>query len=304
MYKLIAKYYNNLISFFAKLFISFWAVYYLWYHHYFNYFLKEVKLNSTVKLVFILIGFSLVNWFFEVKKWKFLASQLQNISFVEAVKQSLISFSISLLTPNRFGEYGVKVLFYPKELYKKVLMLNLIGNLSQLLVSILMGIIGCMVWFFSDHQILLNKISIFTSNYLFFIFLFILLAALYFKFIYGRNLVINKLHVWSKSFLYAGLKYAVFSTQFLILILFFYPQVNMSFLYSGIFIVYFISALVPMLAFLDWAVKSSVAIWVLAQIGLPESIVFTTVVLMWLTNFLLPFLIGLSMMWFYKNKGR
>ena len=106
MYKLIAKYYNNLISFFAKLFISFWAVYYLWHHHYFNYFLKEVKLNPTVKLVFILIGFSLVNWFFEVKKWKFLASQLQSISFVEAVKQSLISFSISLLTPNRWRIRG------------------------------------------------------------------------------------------------------------------------------------------------------------------------------------------------------
>jgi hypothetical protein len=98
-----------------------------------------------------MIIFSSVNWFLEIKKWQLLISKIRQIDFHEALKQSLSSFAVSMITPNRLGEYGFKILFFEKKAFKKVIVLQSIQSFSQLFATVFFGFFGCL--YFAYHEI-------------------------------------------------------------------------------------------------------------------------------------------------------
>ncbi|WP_375242595.1 hypothetical protein [Lacinutrix sp.] len=77
-----------------------------------------------------------------------------------ALQQSLGSLTASLFTPNRIGEYGAKAIYFKKQFRKRILLLNLIGNLLQMTVTVVFGIIGFSL-FVSQYpiEININRIS-------------------------------------------------------------------------------------------------------------------------------------------------
>jgi len=79
----------------------------------------ENTLFTNKKSMLYLLLFSIINWFFEIIKWKTLVFSIKNISFQEALKQSLGSLTASLFTPNRIGEYGAKAFYFYKTKRKK-----------------------------------------------------------------------------------------------------------------------------------------------------------------------------------------
>ena len=78
----------------------------------------------SAQSMLVLVGFSTVNWLLEIFKWQNLVSYFKEITFFEAAKQSLGSLTASIFTPNRIGEYGAKMLYYPKEKRKKIIFIN------------------------------------------------------------------------------------------------------------------------------------------------------------------------------------
>lgn len=50
--------------------------------------------------------------------------------------------SITMLTPNRIGEYGGRILFVDEDKRLRAISLNVLGSISQLVVTIVMGTIG------------------------------------------------------------------------------------------------------------------------------------------------------------------
>lgn len=111
---------------------------------------KKVDWNSistylSFQSILILILFSATNWILEIFKWQNLVSFFKKISFLESTKQSLGSLTASIFTPNRIGEYGAKMLYYPKENAKKIVFLNFISNSSQMAVTCFFGILGLII---------------------------------------------------------------------------------------------------------------------------------------------------------------
>lgn len=113
-------------------------------------FLSILVKNDTFlfKNVLFLLIFTFFNWFLEILKWQNLVSFYQKITFKSALIQSLSSLTASLITPNRIGEYGAKALYFKKSIRKNIVTMNLVGNLSQLAVTIVFGIVGCSYLFF------------------------------------------------------------------------------------------------------------------------------------------------------------
>lgn len=122
-------------------------------------FLNENNVFSTKNIVFLLF-LSSFNWFLEILKWQNLASFAKKTTFVMALQQSLGSLTASLFTPNRIGEYGAKAIYFKKQFRKRILLLNLIGNLLQMTVTVVFGIIGFSL-FVSQYpiEININRIS-------------------------------------------------------------------------------------------------------------------------------------------------
>jgi hypothetical protein len=299
---------SKFLSTFVKIAISLWAVYYLMQHFEKQHISIEIVCRLSLLQILILFLLSLVNWSVEIRKWQYLASNVKQIDFFEASRQSLISFALSLLTPNRVGELGIKTLFFDKRDAKKIFSLSLIGTTTQMLNSLLFGFVALLILLIFDPNILADfaskiNIHLSTSQQI----LTGLVILLFIGFIIfvikqrKKKLLLNSLSIWIKTFGFSFIRYLVFSFQFLLIYSIFSSESNLFLVYIAIALTYLVATIIPMLAFMDWAVKGSVALSVFGFLHLQSDIAVVSVALMWLLNFLLPFVVGIYLLWQWKK---
>lgn len=254
----------------------------------------------SLKNVFFLLFLTVFNWFFEILKWKSLVSYVSNISFIRALEQSLGGLTASLFTPNRIGEYGAKVIYFQTGLRKKIMLLTLLGNMAQMTVTTILGIIGFLIFYLEYSP----NISI----YRIFLFLGILLVIVI---ISGRYILNNKVQIkgfplsriidflreiksdlWLKIFSFSFLKYLCFSTQFYVLLLFFKIDISYLDAMSIITSMYLIASIIPVVFIFDVIVKGSVAVYLFSFAGVDELSVLCITTFMWILNFVIPSIFG------------
>ena len=247
------------------------------------------------QLAFIIVFLlTICNWTLELFKWEVLVSAVQKITFSEALKQSLASLTASLLTPNRIGEYGVKALYYRNSERKKIMALNLLGNSSQMVVTVVFGLIGILFLaeYFLELRWVLTAFILFSLSILVFYPFF--KSTSFFPFFkkiisfYGD--VGNGKHI--KIFFLSTLRYLVFSHQFYFLLVIFGLELDYFLTMHLIFSMYFLSSIIPGFVAFDFLIKGSVALTLFSFFGVNESIVLAVTTLMWLLNFALPSIFG------------
>ncbi len=84
----------------------------------------------------------LVNWSIEALKWKISVKEIQHVSFFRAFKAVLSGVSFAVSTPNRIGEYLGRVLYMNEGNRLKTISITIVGGISQLIITLLMGCIG------------------------------------------------------------------------------------------------------------------------------------------------------------------
>ncbi len=94
---------------------------------------------------FLLAGAILLmplNLMAEVSKWKFLAGSAQPIRWTEAWKSYMAGLSLSLLTPNRVGEYPGRILYLKRKNTPRLLSVSILGIFAQLIAIMIFGFAG------------------------------------------------------------------------------------------------------------------------------------------------------------------
>lgn len=255
-------------------------------------FLTDFDLFS-VKNLFILAFLSCFNWFLEIYKWRILTREIRKISWLEATEQCLSALSFSLLTPNRLGEYGAKTYFFPREHWKKIVVLNGIGNGYQLLSTLVFGCLGIGIFW--------NQLySIISQSTRYSLLVLALLPLVLFSVGWCRKQLGKLLRsckgvgaeAHTKVLVLSMLRYLVFSHQFACIVWLFAPSLSYPETLGAITLVYLISSIVPMLSLFDVVLKGSVALFVFSWLNLTDVYMVSTVLLMWVLNFAFPALTG------------
>ncbi|MEZ4793335.1 MAG: lysylphosphatidylglycerol synthase domain-containing protein [Gelidibacter sp.] len=254
----------------------------------------------SVKNGLILMLLTIFNWFFEILKWKQLVAFIQNISLKNAMEQSLGALTASLLTPNRIGEYGAKAMFYKKDLRKKIMLLNLIGNMVQMTTTVILGIVG-LVFLSKNHTLQFDFQKILWLG-LFGIFL---LSFIYFSLKKNRFEVKGFSLKKIMHFVYyvpSGIKiqvsvfsvvrYMIFSFQFYYLLQIFGVPIDYFHAMTVITSMYLLSSIIPSLFIFDVVIKGSVAVYLFSLVGVNDLTILCIVTLMWLLNFVIPSIFG------------
>ena len=254
----------------------------------------------TLKNVFFVLFLTVFNWFFEILKWKKLVSTIKKVSFFEATKQSLSALTASLFTPNRIGEYGAKAIYYTKRFRKRILLLNLMGNVSQMGVTLILGIIG-LYYFVSTYNIEISfyRISRFS------ILLLVVMGFAAFGVSQNKYKVkgfsVERIMQFIKEiphqkkiliFIYSIIRYAIFSYQFYFLLTLLGVELSYLDAMIGITSMYVLSSIIPTIFIFDVVVKGSIAVYVFGYLGINELTVLCVVTLMWILNFVLPSVFG------------
>lgn len=87
----------------------------------------------------------LANWIIEAVKWKLAVQKIQEVGFLTAFKAVLSGVSFSVTTPNRVGEYLGRILYMNEGNRLKAISLTITGSVSQLIVTLLMGLAGMII---------------------------------------------------------------------------------------------------------------------------------------------------------------
>jgi len=304
MYNISQKYFSRLV-FFAKILIIAGAYYIISEKildngHINTHLLREQF--STFEFlaypfILLLTLLSLANWILEILKWQSLVQFVKPISFSKATSQSLSSLTASLMTPNRIGEYGAKAIYYAKSERAKIMLLNFLGNFTQMGVTVFFGGFGLL--FLWDY---LPSFSFPSSTLIWYGIALILLVT-------GTVLLKKKWEGWYytlknkflkipykihlRTGIYSIARYLVFSHQFYFFLLFFSVDIEYSTAMPIIFSMYIISSIIPGFVIFDWLVKGSVAIYLFGLFGVNEIIVLSITSLMWILNFAIPSIAGM-----------
>lgn len=273
----------------------------------FSDFYQKIAKNHlfSLKNSFLLLLFTFFNWFLEILKWQTLVNFITPISLQSAAKQSLASLTASLITPNRIGEYGAKAIYFDKNDRKKILNLNLIGNLYQLFATLFFGFFG-LLYFVATKKINL-KIN---SNYYSIILTLIIMIVIFivWKKIISKKKIFKNYHVkinrkqHFKIGVLSFLRYLFFSHQFYFLLLIFKVDVSYITAISAISSIYLISSLIPMLSLFDVVLKGTVALFIFNNFNVNSLTILTITTLMWCLNFVLPAIVGSYFVLTFKPK--
>ena len=249
-------------------------------------------LNPVMLIFIILLSFG--NWTFEILKWKIVIQTFEKISFKKAAYETLVAYTYGLITPFNSGNYFKKILFYSKKHSKKIVFLNLSKGIYQMMTTIIFGSWG--VYYLMDNidarafnQQTFLIITSFIGLVVFVVFRKKIIA-------YIKNIPV-KVHI--QLFLFSVIKFLFFS--FLLMILLYQSNINSLTLYAGICAIYLLSSLLPILNILDFAIKGSMALFILVPLGYSEANILIAYFILWICNHAAPAITG-SFLQFYHLK--
>lgn len=274
-------------------------------------FTSQINSSNSILTIISFFILAVANWFFEVLKWKTMVSETQNISFLTSLKQSLSSLTVSLATPNRIGEYGAKAYYFKKEFRKQILLRNFFHNSFQMGVTIFFGIVGLFIIVqkkefdfsseFDTYKVLMGIIIL--------LFLIVLGFVLRKKQLIFKGFTLSNIYTkfkqisgsikW-KVLLFSVIRYVIFCFLFWRLLLFFGVKISIIQAFPLIFTMYLLVSIVPSIFIFDVVVRGGVSVWLFSLAGISELPVLSTVLSMWILNFVFPSLIGSYYLLTYK----
>ena len=262
--------------------------------------------------IVVVIALMPVNWILETRKWQILLPGAEGLPFRTMLKAIFGGITLSLFTPNRIGEYAGRVLFVPRHLQWKAVIATVVGSFSQNLVNLVLGFSALMAFIFSQHTFgqFLNPglgilIVIFSagSMWLYFNIGFIydvlsrvavIKASWYKKALKHLEMIKDyKRDTLSRALLLSFIRFMVFSTQFVLLLLFFGLDIPILWIWAGVLVIYLFHTGIPLPPFVDVLVRSQLALMIWQNYDPNELTVLAGSFFIWIINLVVPALIGL-----------
>jgi hypothetical protein len=248
----------------------------------------------------------------EARKWQLLIRPLECFSFFKAYKSVLAGCSVTMLTPNRIGEYGGRIIYVKEENRLDAIPLTILGSMSQLLVTLVMGTTGlALLKYVRGNERLFKFFPAYTGDILFYIGICasIIMLLLYFKTgLFVRSLsrikVLKKftdhiilLNSFSRKQLLrilflSFLRYMVFILQYVLLLKVLQVHISFGVCFWLLSVFYLVMAMAPTIGFTELPVRAAASLEIL-QLYSPNLIGIQAASFgIWLINLVIPAVAG------------
>ncbi len=281
--------------------------------------------NIPLQQIWLVLGsvfmLMLFNWGLEAVKWQKLIYKIEQISLWRSIESVFCGLTWAVFTPNRLGEYGGRVFFLsPKRRVIGVVAMT-VGNIGQLVLTNVFGAIVVCVFvyrFIPLEPIIFAAVSglalIFALFFLVFYFnikwlnsllLSIKITRKYKKF-YAVLARYKKVELL-KILLFCLARYAVFTTQYLIMFLWLVPHLSIANIVMLVPILFFVQSTLPSLDLLDIGIRSVTALFFFKYVTNQNTAVVACIASIWLINIIIPAILGLYFVFklnFFGNTRR
>jgi uncharacterized membrane protein YbhN (UPF0104 family) len=272
-------------------------------------------LQMLIVFLLMFINLGLESW-----KWKFLIKKIEHIPFFTSFQGVLTGISVSAFTPNRVGDYFGRVFILKKANHWEGILITIIGSMSQLITTILLGSIAILI--FIPEFFILSKYFYGYFYYVLFaviIIVDILILLFYFNVSILTTFLqkftrkkwnkfrehLNVFSLYSKKELLVVLlisifRYFIFSFQFYLLFRLFSVPIPIFYSFVLVSVIYFIMAVIPTITLAELGIRGSVSIYIIGLFFEKYSLltnqinigIFSASSTLWLINIILPAIIG------------
>lgn len=274
---------------------------------------SQIKQSFTNPILWVAIALVPVNYGLEALKWQRLTKNLEQFNFFTAFKSVLAGCSVTMLTPNRVGEYGGRILYVKEENRIAAIPITMLGGISQLFVTIILGTAGLVVvrYFFEEKETLSAAIpnAAYISLLVFGIILSISLIILYLKIAWftkwmlrlGKmKKIVKYVHFLAeysrkellRILLISSLRYFVFILQYMLLLSAMQVIIAPSLCFWLLTIFYLTITLAPTIGFTELPVRAAASTVLLQLYSYNVLGIQAASLSIWCLNVMLPALVG------------
>ncbi len=263
-----------------------------------------------------------LNWSIEALKWKLLINRFEQVSFLTAIKSVctgvFISLFVNILVPNRIGEFAGRII-YVKINKIKAALITTIGSYAQFAATAIFGAIAYLLFWYTfsasqweEYQgyLLIAAVA----------FVGLLIPLLYFNinvvsWVLGKPKLLRRFKkitsvfyfynnvLLLKVFVLAVLRYAVFCTQFILLLQLCGVQITPSQGLLAVPVIFLVQTVVPSNALSDLGVRGAASVSFLNYYSDNNTGILTAAYLLWGINILLPGLLGAAFFAVFKYRN-
>ena len=266
----------------------------------------------------------LLNWSLEAIKWKISVHGIQPVSFLKSFRAVLSGVSFSVSTPNRVGEYLGRVLYMDEGNRLRTISITIVGSMSQLIITILMGFIGLMVMRNS-----IEASGLISSIWMEVIIYGVLLVLVVLTVFYFR---LSWLSRWlvrlpgTSRFLYlvealedlnatillrllsiSAVRFVVFIAQYYLLFQLFSVNIGWWQIFWAVSVSFLVMAVIPTFAIAELVLRGEVSIKLIGLFSSNVLGIWMTSMTIWLVNLILPAMVGslliLSIKKIFRNRN-
>lgn len=276
----------------------------------FNHSIQDPVKMWGITAVVILMG---VNWLFETAKWKLLLEYISPTSWIRCFRSVMSGVTVSILTPNRIGEFAGRVLHLDQGVRVKAAIASVIGSMNQLLITVLAGGLGLMasMSLFVEDAFIERIFNILVITGM------IVAVYIYFR-IPGITGMAKKFSALRKLLLYmeifekyttgtllklsmlSALRYLVFSIQFILMLHWFDIVIPWQDSLKAISMMYLVMAIVPSIALSELTIRGSVALFFFSAYSGNGSGILAASSVVWIINLVIPALIGALAAFYFR----
>lgn len=305
---------KKLLSYLLKLgilFLAFWFIYHRILKNNDNLFkFKNLVNHLDIDKVYITMGFvvllMIVNWVLEAIKWRHLTRQLSPMSVWRAIEAVFCGLTWAVLTPNRIGEYGGRVMFLPVRKRIHGVFAMAVGQFGQNVITNVLGA-AASVWFLfkfihlNDWLMLgitlvaAGFIAIMLTFYFHIQWMVSLLNRIKFLKKFHRFFDIMGKYRWNELLnimWFCLARFFVFTFQYYLIIHLLVPKIQLFEMSLLMFVFFFIQSAIPSLDLLDIGVRSLTAGELFSYVTNQHLAIIVAVSLIYIINLIIPAILG------------
>ena len=267
---------------------------------------SRIPRGHVINIMSVVVVLMVANWTLEALKWKYLTRNLAQITVWQAIEGVFCGLTWAVITPNRFGEYGGRVMYLPPRKRVHGIFAMAVGAFGQNVVTNVLGFIA-MAWFtitfLKLNTLMQTGAFVFSCTSIAF-FLILYFNIKWAVWLLDRVPFLKKFHRFFEimgryhfaellTIMYFCLgRFFIFSFQYYLVIHLLVPQIPMYEVFLMVFIVFFIQSALPSLDIFDIAVRSAVATEVFAYVTDQHIAIIAAFTSIWLINLIFPAVIG------------
>lgn len=268
--------------------------------------ITQVNRTWAILAVSLIVVLMVFNYLLEAMKWRYLTHKWAPITMWQSIESIFCGLSLAIFTPNRWGEFGGRVMFLPPRRRVHGVFAMAVGTFGQLVVTCVAGT-AALLWFIY-YFLHINQwvyIAMLTTGVGFMVLMLIfyfnvrwvvfLLNSIPFLKKYHRFFDVMKryrfkelLHVMG----YCVARFATYSFQYYIIMHLLVPEIAMYKILLLTFVFFFIQSVLPTIDIVDIGVRSATADKLFEYVTHQHIAVMAAVALIWFTNLIVPAILG------------